>query len=224
MHDVAEAALVLDHLLQTIEIGAGAFLDEGAPEVDELARGRRRRQSGEALAHHHGDRILDRCVGAVRDGVELAAMKLVIQHGGQILRHAFHAPRADRLDARLLHRLEHGARLLAARHVAPVHRRIVAGELERHRIGVPAHDRDILRVELARRLGKTRLAARKAGAFGGKRNFQLRLARERAHAARDRALERLGRRLLGGRLGFGVGGHITTARSREAPRRHLTSL
>ena len=84
---------------------------------------------GQALAHHHGDRILDRRVGAVGDVVELAAMKFVVEHRGEVLRHALHAPRADRLDARLLDRLEHRAALLAVRHLAPVHRRIVAGEL-----------------------------------------------------------------------------------------------
>ena len=76
--------------------------------------GRRRRLAGEALAHHHGDRVLDRRVGAVGDLVELAAMEAVVEHGGEILRHARHAARADRLDARLLDRLEHRARLLAA--------------------------------------------------------------------------------------------------------------
>ena len=70
-------------------------------------RGRRRRLTGQALAHHHGDRLLDRRIGAVGDFVELAAMKAVVEHGGEILRHARHAARADRLDARLFDRLEH---------------------------------------------------------------------------------------------------------------------
>ena len=166
MDDVAEAALVLDQLLQPVEIAAGALLDERPPQIDQLARRRRRRLAGEPLAHHHGDRVLDRRVGAVGDVVELAAMELVVEHRGEILRDALHAPRADRLDARLLDRLEHRARLLAARHLPAMHRRIVAGELQRDRIGVAAHDRGVRCVELARRLGQPRLAARDAGPLG----------------------------------------------------------
>ena len=104
---------------------------------------RRRRLAGEPLAHHHGDRFLDRRVGAVGDLVELAAMEAVVEHGGEILRDAGHAARADRLDARLLDRLEHRARLLAAGHELAVHGRIVTGELERDRIGMAAHDRGL---------------------------------------------------------------------------------
>ena len=63
----------------------------------------------------------------------------------RFLRDAGHAARADRLDARLLDRLEHRARLLAAGHELAMHRRIVAGEPQRHRIGMAAHDRGIRR-------------------------------------------------------------------------------
>ena len=95
----------------------------------------------------------------------------------RFLRDAVHAPRADRLDARLLDRLEHRARLLAAGHELAVHRRIVAGELQRDRIGMAAHDRGIRAGELARRLGQPRLAADDAGTLGGERDFELGLAR-----------------------------------------------
>ena len=67
------------------------------------------------------DRLLERRIGAVGDLVELAAMEAVVEHRGEILGDAVHAARADRLDARLLDRLEHRARLLAARHQLPVH-------------------------------------------------------------------------------------------------------
>jgi hypothetical protein len=75
-----------------------------------------------------------------------------------------HAPRADRLDARLLDRLEHRAALLAD----GICRRCTAGSwqasLQRDRIRMPAHDRGVLRRELARRLGQARLAARRCRA------------------------------------------------------------
>ena len=134
-------------------------------------------------------------------------MEAVIDHGREVLGDAGHAPRADRLDAGLLDRLEYRARLLAAGHQFPVHARIVAGKLERDRVRMPAHDRGLVPGKLARRLGQPRLAADDAGPLGRKRDLELGLARDRAQAAGDRALERLGRRLLGGRLGFDVGGH-----------------
>ena len=124
-------------------------------------------------------------------------MEALVQHGGEILGDAVHAPRADRLDARLLDRLEHRARLLAARLQAAMHGRIVAGDSQRDRIGIAAHDRGLARDELARRLRQPRLAAHQAGALGGEGYLQVRLARDRAQAAGDRALERLGRRFLG---------------------------
>ena len=104
--------------LQPVEIAPGAVLDQRTPQVDELLRRRRRRLAGQPLAHHQRDRLLDRRIGAVGDLVELAAVEAVVEHGGEILGDAGHAPRADRLDAGLLDRLEHGARLLPARHAA----------------------------------------------------------------------------------------------------------
>ena len=150
--------------LEPVEAAPGAVLDQRTPQVDELAGRRRRRLAGEALAHHQRDRVLDRRVGAVGDLVELAAVEAVVEHGGEVFRDALHAARADRLDARLLDRVEHRARLLAARHQAAVHGRIVTGEPERDRIGVAAHDRGVLPAELARRLRQPHLAARIAPA------------------------------------------------------------
>ena len=73
-----------------------------------------RRLAGQPLAHHQRQRFVERRVGAVGDLVEFAAVKAVVEHGGEILGDAVHAPRADRLDPRLFDRLEHRARLLAA--------------------------------------------------------------------------------------------------------------
>ena len=126
-----------------------------------------------------------------------------------------HAARADRLDARLLDRLEHRARLLAARQQPAMHAGSWQASSQRDRVGMAAHDRGLVRVELARRLGQPRLAARQAGPLGGEGDFELRLARDGAHAAGDRALERLGRRFLGRRLGLDVGGHVALLASRR---------
>src|SRR5206468_7373790 len=207
VHDVAEARLVVDQPLEPVEVLARAVLEQRAPELDQAARRRRRRHAGQPLAHQHGKRLLDRRVGAVGDLVELAAMEAVVDHGGEIFGNARHAPRPDRLDAGLLDRLEHRARGLPAGHELPVHVRIVTGELERDRVGMPAHDRSLGGIELARGLRQPRLAADDAGALGREADLKIGLLRDRAHAARHRALERLGRAFLRGRLRLDVGGH-----------------
>ena len=162
---------------------------------------------GEPLAHHHGDRFLDRRVGAVADLVELAAVEAVVEHGREVLGDAAHASGTDRLDARLLHRLEHRPRLLAAGNELAVHGRIMTGELERDCIGVAAHDGGVPPAELARRLRQARLAADDAGPLGRERDFELGLLGDRAQASRHRALEWLGRAFLAGAFAFEVRGH-----------------
>ncbi len=207
MNRVAELALVLDQVFQPVEIAAGAVLDQRPPQIDKLFRRRRRRQAGELFAHQHRQRILDRRIGACADLIEFAAVIAVVEHGRDVAGDALHAARADRFDARLLDRLEHGASLLAARLLAAMDRRIVAGEPQRDRIRVAAHDRGFRFGQLARRLRQPRLAAGEAGPLGRKRDFEIGLARNGAHAAGDRALERLGRRFPARRFGFAVGGH-----------------
>ena len=61
-----------------------------------------------------------------------------------------------------------------------MHGGIVAGEAQRDRIGMAAHDRGLRLAELARRLRQARLAAHQARPLGGEGNFKLWLARERA--------------------------------------------
>ena len=207
MHDVAEAALVVEHAFEPVETLAGAFLDQRTPQLDQLACGRRRHLAGESLAYQHGECVLDRRVGAVGDLVEFAAVEAIIEHGGEILGDAAHAARTDGLDAGLFDRFEHGAGLGAAGHQLAMHRGVVTGEPQRDGIGVTAHDGRFAFVQPSRRLRQSRLVGGDARPFGGERNFEVALAGDRAHADADRAFERLGRRLLGGALRLDVRGH-----------------
>ena len=84
VHDVAEAGLVVDQLFEAVEVLASALLEQRAPKLDQAARRRRRRHAGQPLAHQHGKRFLDRRIGTIRHLVELAAMKAVVDHGGEI--------------------------------------------------------------------------------------------------------------------------------------------
>ena len=149
--------------------------------------------ASQSLSHHQSDRFLDGRIRPVGDLVEFAAVEPVIEHGRQIPGNARHAAGANRLDTSLLDRLEEGARLLAARHKPPMHQRIMAGELERDRIGVAAHDRGIRSAELSRRFGQAYLSGHNTRAFGGECHREVRLAGDRAQAPCDRAFERLGR-------------------------------
>ena len=193
MHDVAEPALIGQHALEPVEIAAGALLDEWAPQVDELARGRRRRLAGEPFAHDHGDGLLDRRIGAVGDLVVFAAMETVIEHGGQILLNPAHAAGSDRFDPRLLDGFEHRARLLTAGCEFSMHRRIMAGEAQGNRVGVAAHDGRLPIIEPARRFRQPHLVGGQAGTLRGECDLDVALAGNRAQANTDGALERLGR-------------------------------
>src|SRR4029079_17609664 len=83
------------------------------------------------------------------------AVKALIEHRGEILGDAIHAPRTDRFDTRLFHRLEYGARLLGCRLQPAMHRCVVAGKTQRDRISVTPNDRGFRLAELARRLRQT---------------------------------------------------------------------
>ena len=152
-------ALVEESLAQPIEIGAGLLLDEGAPELDQTRGAARRLESGHALARQHRDRVLERRFLARARLGERAAVVAVVEHGGDVRRHALHAARADGFDPRLLDRVEQRARRRALRREAPVDRVVVAGEAQRERIGEAADDRRLARIGLARRLGQPRLGA-----------------------------------------------------------------
>ena len=205
MHGLAEGALVLDRIGQPVEFGAGAVLDELPPEIDDALRILRRPRAGQALAHHQGQRIFERGVGAIVDLGVISAAVAIFEHRAEIGRDAFHAPRANGFHARLFNGFEDAARSRALRRDAAVDLVVVTRKPQRQRIGMPAHDRGLARIQFARRLGQARLGAfaraDHGGAIGGEGHLKTGRARHRAHAGGDRALERFLRGFLGrGRL------------------------
>jgi hypothetical protein len=222
LHGFGEAALILDGGAETIEIGPGAVLDPLSPQLDDGAGVNGRGRAGQALAHHHGDGLVERRVLAAHRRLRPGAGEFLVEHGVEIGGDAFHAPRADGLDAGLLDRIEYGAGRWPLRDITPMHGVVVAGETQRHRIGVTTQHRGGLGVELARRLGQAGAGALahadKRRLVGSKAHLQRRRAGERAHGAGDGALEGLLRGLASGRgLAVGQNGHapnITAARGR----------
>ena len=152
MHGIAEPGLVLDQAIEPVEPLADLVLENGPPQIDHLLRRRGRRHAGQALAHQHRQRIRQRRIGTIGDFVELAAMEMVVEHRAEVFRNARHAARADRLDAGLLDRLEHAARLRIAGHQLAMQLCIVAGDLERDGVGVATHDRSVTLGHLSRGL------------------------------------------------------------------------
>ncbi len=204
MHEIAELGLVLGDAAQLIEPGADLVFQHRPPEVDHLFRSRRRRKAGQPLTHQHCQRIRQRRVGAVGDLVVLAAVEMIVEHRGEVLGHARHPARSDCLDTGLLDCLEHAARLRISRHQLAVHLGIVAGELQRDRIGVAAHDRRIPLGHLACGLRQPRLARRQPRTLGRERHVQFGRFRDRAQARGHGALERFGRGFLGSGAEFRV--------------------
>ncbi len=209
MDRAPERALVLDRPIEPIEVGAGPLFDPRSPKVDDPLGGRRGRPARQAFPHHHGDRILDRRIGPIRDLGEVTAVVAILQHGREVRGHAFHAARPDGLDPNLLHRLEHRASRLRLGQQPAVGRQIVAGELQCHGIGVAADDGRLARIELARRLRQPSFRglaeAGDIGLVGRETHLKLRRPGHGPHTGRDGPLERLLRR-LGRRRGFTVAG------------------
>ena len=149
-------------------------------------------------------------------------MVAILQHGGKIALHAEHAPRSDRLDARLLDGVEHGLGVLGVRRELPVQRHVVAGKPQREAVRMAAQHRRILGAELPRRFGQARLCARPLAdqhrLVGCEGHLDIRGAGESAQAPGNGALQRLGRR-RGGLAGLAVGNahrSIGTGRSMAA--------
>ena len=178
------------------EIAAGAFLDPVAPELDDLAARGRRRIAGQPFAHHQRDGVLERRVGAVGDLVVVAAVIAVLEHGGEVARHAAHAARAERLDPRLLDGVEDGAGVLALGRWA----RWTDGSWQARRSAIESPMPRVMATSRAVSLrggsGRRALWPDEQRPVGGEADLEVGLAGNRAHAAGDRPLERLGRGFL----------------------------
>ena len=140
-------------------------------------------EAGQPLAHDQRHGVLERRVGAVRDLVVFAAVIAVLQHGGEIAGHALHAPRADRLDARLLDGVEDRARLL------PLGRQPAMDAASWQASAAPwnRHGRARWRRparQLARRLGQRAPCRRQGRPVRREGDLELRLARDGAHGSR----------------------------------------
>ena len=165
---------------------------EGAPQIDRGARAFRRRFARQLLAHDQAERIGQRRLGTVARLGEPARVAARFELRGEIVRDAFHGQRADGFDARLFGRFEHRGRVGAMRAELLVDLVFVIGAPQRIGVARAAHDGDFVRRQIARGQRQARLQTLERRRLGAEIDFELRLARERAHRRRDGALERFG--------------------------------
>jgi hypothetical protein len=164
-----EIALVLDVLRQAVEIAPRLGLDMLAPQLHDLGCGCRRLEAREALAHHERDGVLERRVGAIGDLLVLAAAVVaVLEHGADVRGHAGHAAGADGFDPRLLDRIVDRPRSLALGREAAMDGSVMAGEPQRHGIGMPAQHGDVLAVRRRGGSGRRALSPMRAGRSAAK--------------------------------------------------------
>ena len=201
MHRLCETFLVSHRGAEPVEVAPDALLDPGAPQLHAALAALGRALPGQPLAHEERQRLFQRHVGTLRGFGQTRADQPIIEHGGEVGGDARHALGADRLHPCLLDGIETRTTRGRLRGQSAMHLGIVAGETQRHGIGVAAHDRGILRIEPSRRLGQPCFrafrGADQAGALWRVGHLELGVARHRTHATSDRPLER-----LLGRLGF----------------------
>ena len=130
-----------------VEVAPGPLLDEIAPEIDDLRRRRRRLDAGEPLADHEGDGVFDRRVRPVgdvlvfsrRDGSRSSSMAERLSATPDMRREPIASTRACSTASKTARAACASGRFRA------MDAGVVAGEPERHQIGMAAHDdQDVL--------------------------------------------------------------------------------
>ena len=170
-HQLDEVRQVLSHLV----------VDRRPPQLHQPARAGRRRRAGHRLAGQepHGGGKLARL--ALGQALIAALAALLVQRRRQVLGHAGHGPRADRLDPRQLDGVEHGTRRVALGRHTRIHLGVVVAQLEGDRIRLAAHLGDLLARQLARQHGQPRFASGDAVLARREDGVELRLVRDGAH-------------------------------------------
>ena len=118
--------------------GLGAFVQRAAPLFEDALGGGGGGLAGDALARQHGECCVQRQLVLAGHPVVAFGLAFLVQADVQVMRDAFHVLGADVLDADILQRVEHFARLLAGGHAGGMGAFIVVAQLERQCIGLAA--------------------------------------------------------------------------------------
>lgn len=175
-----------------IEIGAGLFLDEGAPQVRDMLRGRGQGAARRRLPHDIARRDGQRRIGRGLDLAIALALGLLAQLGVDVAERAGHVARAQCLAARGLHRLVEVARHRPGGGVFRMGRGVVVAQLHRQGVGGAARQQHLVAGHAAADLRQAHGVARHAGRVGGEGHVQLVILGQRAGGLGQGLLERIG--------------------------------
>ncbi len=198
LQPVCERDLVIRHLGQGVEFGAGLVLHGRADQIQHGGGPVRRALAGQPLAHQQGHGLghrhplrLGRAQGAhlLQPGQQRRAH--IGPHPGQRLR-------TDRLDPRLLNGLEHLGGAAIQRPQAGVQGLVMIGQTQRQPVGLTAQGGAFGPAGVTRRMRQGQDAVRQLRPVGAEHDLQLRLLRQRPRRMGEGALEDVCRGLGGG--------------------------
>src|SRR5262249_40126014 len=89
-----KSGLVVDGIGKAIEVMGGLFLDPGAPSIDQKLGMLGRGFAGQAMTDKEGDGVLERCILAIGRAADRLLLITIIEHGGEVFRHARHSARS----------------------------------------------------------------------------------------------------------------------------------
>src|SRR5581483_4506271 len=142
--DPGVGILVGDRAVEFAQIARDLAFEPRAPQIDDAPRRGRRRLAGQCLAGQETDRLGHRAFGAFADTLEALPAVLLVEHRRDVGGDAGHAASAERLDPRLLDRLEDRPRQWAAGQAFRVDRVVVILELQRQAVRGAAQLRDLV--------------------------------------------------------------------------------
>ena len=154
----------------------------------------RRRFAGQLLAHHQAHHIGQRrFVARCAPWPGRACTSRCSSCAARLCGDAFHRQRADGFHPRLFGGFEDGGGVGRGGPELVVDLLVVIGLAQGIGIARAAHQGDFMGRQIAGGRGQARFQALERRRLGGEIDFQLRLARQRAHRVGDGALEGLGR-------------------------------
>jgi hypothetical protein len=163
-----------------------------APEIDHPSGRFRRPPARQAFAHQKRDRLFERRILLLGDALVIGLGIFVAEHGVEIVADAGHAPRADRLDACLFDGVVDRAGVGAGRREIGVDPGIVAGLAQSHGVADAARHRNVVAGRPLRKVRQSGALADETRSVIGENDFEFVVGCDRADAAGQRTLERLG--------------------------------
>ena len=186
---LCEGGLIVNGPFQAFQQRAGLILDPGAPNLDNSVGAARRLLPGELLARDQRQCLVDWGLLAVDVALGQPFVS-AREFRGEVLGHAAHAQRANRLDPRPLGRVERLPRGAFRRGQGRMQFGVVHGDHEGNGIRIAADDRGLLARHGAAWQRQPGSLAVEAGHVGAEYDVHRLVSGKRPRRERYRALER----------------------------------